>query len=171
MDYLIIVASVNENMKLAIKIQNKLKDMNKSSSILDVVKEDIEMYTSVNEQINGIPKKINNIVESMKKVKGYIIISPEYNYSIAPTLTNLIAWVSRVGDDFRELFNEKIILLGTFSGGGGTDALNAKRTQFTSLGSLVIPREILVNYKKPLNEDSLEKTLKQFILIEEKLNN
>lgn len=57
----------------------------------------------------------------------------------------------------------KIILNATLRGGGGQDVLNTMRTQFTKLGSFVIPREILTNYSKVIDNKSLNKTLKQLI--------
>ena len=37
------------------------------------------------------------------------------------------------------------------------------RVQFTKLGAVVIPRQVLVNYKQTLNTESLNKTLVQLI--------
>lgn len=162
-NFLIIVASVNENMKLAHTIQTELDSLNKSSEILDLITLNLPMYSSITEQTDGIPDAIEAIVSKMKAAKAYIIVAPEYNYSLPPSLSNFIAWVSRVGDDFRVLFNEKPTLIATFSGGGGEDVLNAMRVQFTKLGALVIPRQVLANYKQKLNKESLIKTLSQLM--------
>jgi chromate reductase, NAD(P)H dehydrogenase (quinone) len=162
-DYLIIVASVEQNMKLAHSIHEHLGALEQTSKIIDIAALDLPMYTSTAEDEDGIPEVINTLVTEMKSAKAYIFVAPEYNYSIPPTLTNFVAWVSRVGDDFRVLFHEKAILNATFSGGGGADVLNAMRVQFTKLGAMVMPREVLANYAKPLNAESLEKTLSQLI--------
>lgn len=161
--FLIIIASVNENMKLAHTIQTELDSLNKSSEILDLIALNLPMYSSITENTDGIPDTIEAIVSKMKTAKAYIIVAPEYNYSLPPSLSNFIAWVSRVGDDFRVLFNEKPTLIATFSGGGGEDVLNAMRVQFTKLGALVIPRQVLANYKQKLNKERLIKTLSQLI--------
>ena len=162
-DYLIIVASVNENMKLAHRIESELTALSQSSKIIDIVALELPMYTSKREEEDGIPESITTLIEEMQATKGYIFVAPEYNYSIPPTLTNFVAWSSRVGDNFRVLFTEKAVLNVTFSGGGGTDVLSAMRIQFTKLGAVVMPREVLTNYGKPLNVESLQKTLKQLI--------
>jgi len=162
-DYYIVVASIEQNMKLAHTIQENLNKLQKTSKIIDIVSLDLPMYTSKKEDEYGIPEVLSSIVEEMKQVKAYIFIAPEYNYATPPTLSNFVAWVSRMGDDFRALFSEKPVLNATFSGGGGSDVLNAMRVQFTKLGAMVMPREILVNYGKPLNPESLEKTLLQLI--------
>lgn len=162
-DYIIVVASVEQNMKLANSIEEKFSEMGKSSKVIDIIGLSLPMYSSVSEDKVGIPEVIAGVVEDMKSAKAYIFVAPEYNYTIPPTLTNFVAWVSRVGDDFRVLFNEKAVLNATFSGGGGADVLNAMRAQFTKLGAMVMPREVLANYAKPLKIESLEKTLSQLI--------
>lgn len=159
---LIFVASLNENMKLAKKAQEQLTALDKKSEIVNLVDLELPMYDSVKEQKDGIPKVIDKLIEKMKDSEAYVFISPEYNFSLPPVLVNFIAWVSRAGDDFRELFSMKKIQLATHSGGGGTDVSNAMRTQFTRLGSIVMPREIIATYQAPLKEESLQKILKTF---------
>lgn len=160
---LIFVASLNENMKLAKKVQEQLASLDKESEIVNLVELELPMYDSVKEQNDGIPKVIDELVEKMKDSEGYIFISPEYNFSLPPVLVNFVAWVSRAGDDFRELFSMKKIQLATHSGGGGTDVSNAMRTQFTRLGSIVMPREIITTYQTPLNEKSSLGILNQYV--------
>ena len=160
---LIFVASLNENMKLAKKVQEQLVSLDKESEIVNLVELELPMYDSVKEQNDGIPKVIDELIEKMKDSEAYIFISPEYNFSLPPALVNFVAWISRAGDDFRELFSMKKIQLATHSGGGGTDLSNAMRTQFTRLGSVVMPREIITTYQTPLNEESSLKILKTFV--------
>jgi NAD(P)H-dependent FMN reductase len=160
--YLIFVASLNENMKLAKILQKQLESENKSSLLINLVDLELPMYDSFKEENDGIPKKVLELIEKMKDAKGYIFVSPEYNYSLPPVLVNTIAWISRVGDDFREVFTLKPIQLATHSGGGGSDVMNAMRNQFTKLGSLVLPREIITTYQNPLRADSSLRILKQF---------
>lgn len=161
--YLIFVASLNENMKLANILQKQLKELNQNSEIINLVELDLPMYDSFKEEHDGIPKKIFPIMEKMREADGYIFVSPEYNYSLPPVLVNTVAWISRIGDDFRELFTLKIIQLATHSGGGGHDVMNAMRNQFTKLGAVVMPREIITTYQIPLKEESSAKIIKQFV--------
>ena len=160
---LIFVASLNENMKLANILKEQLNSLGKQSEIVNLVELNLPMYDSYKEEHDGIPTKVNELIEKMKKADGYIFVSPEYNYSLPPVLVNTVAWVSRVGDDFRELFTLKTIQLATHSGGGGSDVMNAMRAQFTKLGSIVMPREIITTYQTPLRTDSSERILKQFV--------
>lgn len=161
--YTIFVSSLNENMKLASMLKNQLEDLECKVEIINLVNLDLPMYDSLKEEKDGIPDGIVSIVKIMEQSQGYIVISPEYNYSTPPVLTNFIAWVSRASDDFRKVFNEKFILLATHSGGGGNDVINTMRSQFTKLGSIVMPREIITTYQKVLELENSEKIIKQFI--------
>lgn len=162
--YLIFVSSLKENMKLAYSIKEQMEENHKEIEIINLVDLDLPMYDSRKEERDGIPEKIGELVELMKKSSGYIFVAPEYNYSLPPVLANFIAWVSRYGEDFREVFQMKRIQLATHSGSGGNDLMNAMRIQFTRLGAVVMSREIITNYQKPLNVESSKKILKQFII-------
>ncbi|XPV68237.1 MAG: NADPH-dependent FMN reductase [Halarcobacter sp.] len=160
---LIFVSSLNENMKLANILQEQLDEENVKSEIINLVDLELPMYDSLKEQNDGIPKKALDLTEKMKKVDGYIFVSPEYNFSLAPVLVNMIAWISRIGDDFRSLFSMKKIQLATHSGSNGCDGINAMRIQFTRLGAIVMPREIITTYEKQLRKDSSKRILKQYV--------
>lgn len=161
--YLIFVSSLNENMKLAKSIEHQMEENNTETEIINLVDLELPMYDSRKEDRDGIPSKIGELVELMKKADGYIFVAPEYNYCLPPVLANFVAWVSRCGENFREVFQMKKIQLATHSGSGGDDLMNAMRIQFTRLGAIVMPREIVTNFQKPLKAESSKKILKQFI--------
>jgi len=166
--YTILVASLNENMVLANKLQAQLKDLGKESAIINLVELNLPLYDSLKEEKNGIPSPISTLMNTMEKSDGYIVVSPEYNWSIPPVLSNTLAWLSRAGDDFRALFNEKTILLATHSGGDGSILMQAMRAQFVKLGSIVLSREIMTTYENKLNEKSSSKILGQLIRFSQK---
>ena len=161
--YIILVASLNENMKLAQTLQEQLSMLDKESKIINLVNLELPLYDSLKEEKDGIPKPIFDLMESMDKAQGYIVVSPEYNGSIPPVLSNTVAWISRASEDFRKLFNEKVILLASHSGSGGTGVTQAMRSQFMKLGSIVLSREILTTYENKLNVPSSKKIVEQFI--------
>jgi NAD(P)H-dependent FMN reductase len=162
---LIFVASLNENMKLAKLIKQKLQNENKDVEIINLIDLDIPMYDTKKEQNDGIPQIIVELEKKMAVAEGYIFVSPEYNFSLPPVLVNMIAWISRIGDDFRKLFMMKKIQLATHSGSNGQDVLNAMRNQFTRLGAIVAPREVLTTYEKSANEQSIQRILKQYLTL------
>lgn len=166
--YLLLVASLNENMKLARRIEKSLETLGVKSKIINLVDLNITLYDSTKEENDGIPSKITELSSTMKTASGYIVVSPEYNYSIPPSLTNVIAWLSRNGEDFRELFTLKYVQLATHSGVGGNDVCNAMRLQFSKLGAVVAPREIVTTPKKEVEEGSLQRILSQFVVISQK---
>ena len=166
--FTILVASLNENMKLAQRIQERLSAMQCQSEIINLVDLNVTMYDTNKEANDGIPAAIIALSERMKNASGYIVVAPEYNYSIPPVLTNVVAWLSRSGDSFRELFALKCVQLATHSGSGGNDVCNALRTQFSKLGAIVAPREIITTYDKTVEEGSLGRILSQFVGIAQK---
>lgn len=161
--YLIFVSSLNENMKLANRLKHQMEENNTEIEIINLVDLELPMYDSRKEERDGIPKVIGELVDLMKKASGYVFVAPEYNYCLPPVLANFVAWVSRSGEDFREVFQMKKIQLATHSGSGGSDLMNAMRIQFTRLGATVMPREIITNFQKPLKVESSKKIVKQFI--------
>ena len=163
--YLLFVASLNENMNLAKRIEQSLETMGVKSETINLVDLDITLYDTSKELNEGIPSKIMELSNIMKNATGYIVVAPEYNFSIPPSLTNVIAWLSRCGESFRELFALKYIQLATHSGNGGNDVCNAMRMQFSKLGAIVAPREIVTAYGKTIEEDSLKRILMQFVSI------
>lgn len=159
---LIFVASLNENVNLANMIKDKLDNKRINSKIINLVELNLPMYDTFKEQHDGIPQVALDLAKEMGGASGYIFVSPEYNYGVPPVLVNTIAWISRIGDNFRALFTLKKIQLATHSGSNGQDLLNALRSQFTRLGAVVMPREIITTYEKKCNIDSLERILSQF---------
>jgi NAD(P)H-dependent FMN reductase len=166
--YLLLVASLNENMKLARRIEKSLEILGVKTQTINLVDLNITLYDSSKEVNDGIPSKILELSNTMKNASGYIVVSPEYNYSIPPSLTNVIAWLSRSGENFRELFALKYVQLATHSGVGGNDVCNAMRSQFSKLGAIVAPREIVSTPQKEVEEGSLQRILSQFLSISQK---
>lgn len=166
--YIILVSSLNENMKLAKVLQKQLKSLNVESMIINLVELHLPLYDSFKEEHDGIPLEIKGLMQDMDNSPGYIVVAPEYNGSIPPVLSNTVAWISRATSDFRKLFNEKIILLATHSGSGGTGVTGAMRSQFMKLGSIILSREIITTYEKKLDEKSSQKILKQFVNFSQK---
>ncbi len=162
---LIFVASLNENMKLANVVQEQLTSLGIKNQIINLVELALPMYDSDKESKDGIPKKALDLIPPMEQAHAYVVISPEYNFSLPPVLVNFVAWISRSGDDFRKLFTLKTIQLATHSGGGGSNVTQAMRNQFTNLGAIVMPREIITTYQKPLDKSSSEKILSQFVSV------
>jgi len=160
---LIFLSSLNENKKLAHALQEQLAQLGQKNTIINLVDLDLPLYTSYKEEHDGIPPAIYKLITQMQSASAYLFVTPEYNYSIPPMLTNAIAWISRSDGDFRSNFTHKFIQLATHSGSGGSDVMNAMRSQFSRLGAIVMPREIITNYNNPLRIDSSKRILASFV--------
>lgn len=78
---MIFVSSLNENVKLAKRIEKELNGKNYDTKIVNLVELDLPMYDTNKEQNDGIPKKALDLAKEMEEAQGYIFVSPEYNFS------------------------------------------------------------------------------------------
>jgi len=159
---MIFVSSLNENLKLAKRIEKELNSKNYATKVVNLVELDLPMYDTNKEQNDGIPQKALDLAKEMESAQAYVFVSPEYNFSAPPVLLNMIAWISRIGDNFRVLFALKKIQLATHSGANGVDFLNTFRNQLTKLGAVVMPRDIITSYTSSIKDDSLKRILEQY---------
>ena len=159
----ILVASSGNNMKLALKLQELAIEQGSKVELIDLVDLNLPLYSTKEEEKNGVPTQVKELASKILDLKAFIIIAPEYNGVMPPVLNNAMAWTSRSTKDWRDAFNEKTVGLATHSGGGGTKGLQAMRMMFQHLGANVIAREILTTYEKHLNEETANNMIIQLI--------
>jgi chromate reductase len=152
----IIAASNNNNLRLSQAIHQHIQTKDIESEIIDLVQMGLPLYTNDCEQ-GDRPKELLEVLPKLESAQAMFFVSPEYNGGPTPALVNFISWVSRCGnEDWRKYFNEKPAVVATHSGGGGAHVLLAMRTQLSFVGMNVLGRQIMTNYGKELNQDSLE---------------
>jgi chromate reductase, NAD(P)H dehydrogenase (quinone) len=159
----ILVASANNNRKLGDKLKELATKENVEAEVINLVDLELPLYSTVEEERNGIPNTAKELAEKILSLKAFIIVAPEYNGVMPPVLNNAMAWTSRATQSWRDAFNEKIVGLATHSGGGGQKGLQAMRIQFQHLGANILARELLTTYEKPLNEDSAKIMINQLV--------
>ena len=159
----ILVARSGNNMKLALKLQEFAIEQGSKVELIDLVDLNLPLYSTKEEEKNGVPDQAKELAAKILDLKAFIIIAPEYNGVMPPVLNNAMAWTSRSTKDWRDAFNEKTVGLATHSGGGGTKGLQAMRMMFQHLGANVIAREILTTYEKHLNEETANNMIIQLI--------
>ncbi len=159
---LIISATSRNNLMLAKNLETICSNFNINNELINIEEYNIPLYTPI-EQNNSFPSPMASLMKKFIKASGFIICAPEYNGSIPPVLTNIIAWLSVMGDDWRLVFNGKIGLLATHSGGGGNNILQSLRIQLNHLGILVLPRAIIVNNKIKFDISVAKEKVKQLI--------
>ena len=166
----ILIASSNNNQKLGLKLQELALKEGCEVELINLVDLRLPLYSTVEEEENGIPETVLDLATKILELKAFIIVAPEYNGVMPPVLNNAMAWTSRATKDWRDAFNEKIVGLATHSGGGGAKGLQAMRIQFQHLGANILAREILTTYEKPLNEETaigMIKSLKRLSKVQE----
>ena len=165
---LVITASNGENLKLAERFVNAGKNLNYSCELLDLTesKNNLPIFNPRSNPKDLASTNLKSINSQMESHTHWVICAPEYNGSIPPILTNLIAWLSVQGNDFRSLFNERPIAIASFSGGGCMELLLSMRIQLTHLGALVLGRQLASNKSKIAEDESIKAILKQLLLID-----
>ena len=162
---LIITASNGENLKLAERFLAAGKELNYSCELLDLTKSEnnLPIFNPRNNSKDHPPANLESINLHMQSHSHWVICAPEYNGSIPPILTNVIAWLSVQGTDFRSLFNNRPIAIASFSGGGCMELLLSMRIQLTHLGALVLGRQLTSNKSKIAKDASINEVLNQLL--------
>ena len=154
---LIISATKGSNLVLAKKIGGHVSSDYEIISLEDYM---MPLYSP------GLKVRENNNIEMLSQKfiqsRGFIFCAPEYNGGSPPILTNTITWLSVYTDDWRGVFNNKKAIIATHSGGAGFKFLTSFRSQLEHLGSLVYPRDIVVNKNKKFNPQSVKDILHEF---------
>ena len=155
-DLIVISASCGKNLELSQKFLEKSNEFNISCEILDLTTISIPLFNPRTHSNENIPNDILCIKQQLFNAEKWVICAPEYNGSIPPILSNLIAWLSISGDDFRDLFNGQPIAIASFSGGPGIEMLTSLRIQLVHLGSQVLGRQLSSSFSKPFEEKTIE---------------
>jgi chromate reductase len=158
---MIITASTGKNLELSQSFKAKFTELNMKSEILDLVGMNLPLYSSEVDSKYAPADLLAPHLEQIKTAAGFVFLAPEYNGGVPPVMTNFIAWVSRSSKIWREAFNTKPAVIGTFSSGGGLSMLTAMRSQLAYIGITVVGRQISVSSAKALDEAALNDVCKQ----------
>ena len=159
----ILVASAGNNRKLGDTLKELAQKQNVETQIINLVDLNLPLYSTVEEERNGIPDTAKDLAEQILAHKAFIIVAPEYNGVMPPVLNNAMAWTSRSTDCWRDAFNDKTVGLATHSGGGGEKGLQAMRLMYQHLGANILARELLTTYEKPLNQETANLMIEQLV--------
>lgn len=156
----ILLSSTEKNAELAAQIEKRALEKGFEVDMVNLVELDLPLYSNASSE-GTIPQNAKKLFSRIEASSSLIVISPEYNGLIAPTLINAITWVSIANKDWRKAFNGKPTLIATHSGGHGVRALVAMRIQLSYIGANVLGREISTSNAKSLNLESLDACLDQ----------
>ena len=161
--FLMITATSGTNRELADVFASAATAKGHEAEVIDLAEMDLPMFTIARSKNPEEAPDISELVSDMTQSDAWIVIAPEYNGSIPPTLNNALAWMSTSMDwkSFRTLCTGKPVGLATHSGGGGAHVIMAMRQQFSYLGSIVIGRNLVSNKDKEANPETIEDMIQQ----------
>ena len=159
----ILAATSDRNLALAQRFADVFEAEGHTADVIEVASLDMPVFTTGHSKEHGAPASLDDLWARLEAADGWLVCAPEYNGSIPPVLSNAIAWLSVLDDDFRSLFNGRPIAIGTHSGGGGMEVLISMRIQLTHLGAEVIGRQLLSNFSKPAKDESIDDVVKRLL--------
>jgi|TARA_B110000263_G_scaffold98831_1_gene86402 NAD(P)H-dependent FMN reductase len=155
-ELLMISATSGVNKELAEKFSEAASNLGHSSQVIDLAEMDLPLFTMARSKNPDEIPDISDLIERMIQADAWVIVAPEYNGSIPPTLNNAIAWISRDWENFRNMCTGKPVGLATHSGGGGENVIMAMRQQFSYIGADVIGRSCVSGRNKDVNPDTID---------------
>ena len=113
---------------------------------------------------NNFPTEITEIKSMLVSADATIWCGPEYNGGISPIITNMIAWVSRIGDDWKEGFDGKKTLICSSSGGNGNNFVKGFSIQLSYLGANILQKSLIKTKKNGIKAEDFPEVLDNFYL-------
>ncbi|MDE0574052.1 MAG: NAD(P)H-dependent oxidoreductase [Candidatus Poseidoniales archaeon] len=156
--FLMITATSGTNRELADIFASTAIAKGHDANVVDLVEMDLPMFTVARSEDPEETPDISALVSAMSQADAWVVIAPEYNGSIPPTLNNALAWLSTTMDwqSFRALCTGKPVGLATHSGGGGAHVIMAMRQQFSYIGADVIGRACMSGRDKEANPETID---------------
>ena len=156
--FLMITATSGTNRELADNFASAAAAKGHDANVIDLAEMDLPMFTMARSKNSEEAPDISDMISAMTLADAWIVIAPEYNGSVPPTLNNAIAWMSTSMDwqDFRALCTGKPVGLATHSGGGGAHVMMAMREQFSYIGADVIGRTCMTGRDKEANPETID---------------
>lgn len=158
----ILAFSEGKNLELAKSFEEKFKTMNVASEVLDIVKIELPIYSTLTEKSYD-PATLVSPFRDLLNADAFVFVAPEYNGGPPPSFANFLAWVSRSTKEWREVFNCKPAAIATHSAGGGLNVLTIMRLQLAYVGMNVLGRQIHTTLQKALDDNSLTEVCSQLI--------
>ncbi|MEE2758633.1 MAG: NAD(P)H-dependent oxidoreductase [Candidatus Thermoplasmatota archaeon] len=152
---LMIAATSGTNFELAQKFADNAQSKGHGAEVIDLAEMDLPMFTVARSKSEDAPD-VSGLITKMIDADAWVIVAPEYNGLMPPTLNNAIAWMSTDWQNFRTMCTGKPVGLATHSGGGGAHVIMAMRQQFSFIGADVIGRACLSGRDKEANPDTID---------------
>ena len=154
--FLMITATSGTNLELAERFATVAIEKGHDADIVDLVEMDLPMFTIARSSDPEQKVDVSELTQQMIEADAWIIVAPEYNGSMPPTLNNAIAWLSGDWQNFRKMCTGKPVGLATHSGGGGAHVIMAMRHMFSFIGADVMGRSLTSGKNKDANPETID---------------
>jgi chromate reductase len=155
-NFLMVTATSGANRELADTFASIATAKGHGAEVVDLAEMGLPMFTIASSKDPEKVPDIAGLISAMVESDAWIIIAPEYNGSVPPTLNNAIAWMSRDWKKFRTMCTGKPVGLATHSGGGGAHVIMAMRQQFSYIGADVIGRACMSGHDNEANPETID---------------
>ena len=158
---LLVSATKGKNYELA----QDLKEIIDNTTSIDTAVINLESYglALYMPDIETENETASALCAEFENADGFVFCAPEYNGGLPPILTNAFTWISVTTANWRDGFKDKYAVIATRSAGSGQRFLIAFRSQLEYMGTLVMPKTIVVTNGQSLNRKSAERTLQHLI--------
>ncbi|MFL2978168.1 MAG: NADPH-dependent FMN reductase [Candidatus Thalassarchaeaceae archaeon] len=154
--FLMITATTGTNLELAERFAGVAREKGHNAKVVDLVEMDLPMFTVARSSDPEQTVDVSELTQQMIEADAWIVIAPEYNGSMPPTLNNAIAWLSGDWQNFRTMCTGKPVGLATHSGGGGAHVIMAMRQMFSFIGADVMGRALTSGRNKEANPETID---------------
>ena len=141
--------SASYNRRLALEAGRLLALGDATVTMIDLADYPMAIYDGDTEEADGPPEAAVRLAERIAEQDALLLVSPEYNASVSPLLTNSLDWVSRVrkiqGRPVQP-FKRLVVGLASASPGrlGGLRGLTALRPICLTLGAEVLTSQLSI---------------------------
>tara|TARA_B100000287_G_scaffold117319_1_gene109244 strand:- start:435 stop:929 length:495 start_codon:yes stop_codon:yes gene_type:complete len=154
--FLMITATSGTNLELAERFATVAREKGHDAEVVDLVERDLPMFTVARSSDPEQKVDVSGLTQKMTDADAWIVVAPEYNGSMPPTLNNAIAWLSGDWQNFRTMCTGKPVGLATHSGGGGAHVIMAMRHMFSFIGADVMGRSLTSGRNKEANPETID---------------
>ena len=154
--FLMITATSGTNLELAERFATVAREKGHDAEVVDLVEMDLPMFTVARSSDPEQKVDVSDLTQKMTDADAWIVVAPEYNGSMPPTLNNAIAWLSGDWQNFRTMCTGKPVGLATHSGGGGAHVFMAMRHMFSFIGADVMGRSLTSGRNKEANPETID---------------
>lgn len=125
----------------------------------------IPLYNGDDENRDGVPQLVLDIIEKIRAADGVLVSTPEYNFSIPANLKNAIDWMSRIKD--QPWAGKPVAIMGAAMGPVGTARVqyDLRKVLGSQSANMVMKPEIFVGAAHEKFEDGrfTDETGRKFI--------